>query len=298
MDNKEALQRLLRWKRGQIDPTELGWPQRSGRGRRSTGLSQAQVAQLLYVSERTYADLERGEMPSPTAEFLDNVAQALKMEERERTALYVYALGYEPPFPMDPLAGSSVAPAWQKAIERVSGQPCYANDVAWNVLAANDDFIRMFPQAPGQPARLPEQNLIRWMLLREDAREHHLVHWEKRWAEPVAAQLRTAVASHPDNKDLRQLDQEVNDDPVAGPIYRDHNLAYVHPDGDTRLMRHAGYVPAAGEEDRRDRCCEQHTPSQLGTVTMCAAQPFGSPGARFLFLVFEPTQVAEPVRNL
>ncbi|MGH1551539.1 helix-turn-helix domain-containing protein [Streptomyces sp. L7] len=79
-------------------------------GRRSTGLSQAQVAQVLYVSERTYADLERGEMPSPAAEFLDNVAQALRMEERERTALYVYALGYEPPFPMDPSAGSSASP--------------------------------------------------------------------------------------------------------------------------------------------------------------------------------------------
>ncbi|WP_235029446.1 hypothetical protein [Streptomyces sp. 3213.3] len=55
-------------------------------------------------------------------------------------------------------------------------------------------------------------------------------------------------------------------------------------------MRHAGFVAPEGEEDRRDRCCEQHEVSQLGVVTMCAAQPFGSPGARFLFLVFEPSQ--------
>ncbi|MER5664215.1 MmyB family transcriptional regulator [Streptomyces mirabilis] len=288
MNNKEALQQLLRWKRTQIDPVELGWPRRSGRGRRSMGLSQAQVAQVLYVSERTYADLERGEMSSPTAEFLDKVAQVLRMEERERTALYVYALGYEPPIPMDPTAGTNVAPAWQKAVEGVSGQPCYVNDVAWNILAANEDFIRMFPQDPGRRAHLPEQNLIRWMLLREDAREHHLVDWEKRWAEPVAAQLRTAAASHPDNKDLQQLDQEVNDDPVAGPIYRNHSIAYIHPDGDSRLMRHAGFASSEGAEDQRDRCCEHHALSQLGTVTMCAAQPFGSPGARFFFLVFEP----------
>ncbi|MGH1551540.1 hypothetical protein ACRAWF_03075 [Streptomyces sp. L7] len=44
--------------------------------------------------------------------------------------------------------------------------------------------------------------------LREDAREHHLVQWEKRWAEPVAAQPRHGGgASHPDNKDS----------PAAGP---------------------------------------------------------------------------------
>ncbi|WP_328373128.1 helix-turn-helix domain-containing protein (plasmid) [Streptomyces sp. NBC_00445] len=289
MNNREALQQLLCRMRGKIDPVELGWPIRTGRGRRSKGLSQAQVAQALYVSERTYADLERGVMAEPTSEFLDKVAKLLRMEEHERTALYVYALGYEPPFPMDPMAGTNVAPAWQEAVIGVSGHPCYINDVAWNVLAGNDEFVQMFPQDPGKPGRLPESNLIRWMLLAEDAREHHLVDWETHWAEPVAAQLRTAVAAHPDNKDLQQLDKEVNDDPVVGPIYRNHNTAYVHPDGDTRRMRHAGFVPPPGAVDRRDRCCGRHAPSQLGSVTMNAGQPLGSPGARFFLLLFKPS---------
>lgn len=288
MNNKEALQRLLRWKREQIDPVELGWPRKTGRGRRAPGLSQAQVAQALFVTEKTYADLERGNTLQPSPEFLDNVAKVLRMEERERTALYVYALGYEPPFPMDPMAGTNVDPAWQVAVNGVSGQPCYINDVAWNVLAANEDFKRMFPQPDGKPPELPERNLIRWMLLREEAREHHLVDWDTRWAPQVAAQLRTAVAAHPENEDLKQLDMEVDQDPVAGPIYRDHSLAYIHPDGDARPMRHAGYVVPPGQEDRRSRCCSRHAPSQLGTVTMCAAQPLGSPGARFFLLPFSP----------
>ncbi|MGW3101640.1 hypothetical protein [Streptomyces sp. NPDC001100] len=91
----------------------------------------------------------------------------------ERTALYVYALGYEPPFPMDPAAGSGVAPARQTAIEGVSGRPCHAHDVARNVLAADDDFRRLHPDVPAgteQARPLPEQNLIRRMLLREGAR--------------------------------------------------------------------------------------------------------------------------------
>ncbi|MGW2690053.1 MmyB family transcriptional regulator [Streptomyces sp. NPDC001414] len=288
MNQKEALQQLLQWKRGKIDPVELGWPKRAGRGRRSHGLSQAQTAQALFVTERTYAEFERGNTAQPTTKFLDSVATVLKMNDPERAALYIYAIGWEPPFSTDPMAGTNVNPAWQVAVNGVSGQPCYISDVAWNVLAANDDFKLMFPQPEGKAPELPDRNLIRWMLLREDAREHHLVDWDTRWAPKVAAQLRTAVAAHSDNTDLQLLDKEVNDDPVAGPIYRDHRLAYIHPDGDARPMRHAGYVTPHGNADFRTRCCERHAPSQLGTVTMCAAQPFGSPGARLFLLPFAP----------
>lgn len=288
MDNKEAQQQLLRRKRAQIDPSELGWPRHAGRGRRPQGLSQAQVAHALHVSERTYANLERGATPAPSARLLDSVAQVLRMEDRERSALYIYSLGHEPPTSMDPTAGMDVTAAWQRAVGEITGQPCYINDIAWNLLAANDDFIRMFPQEPGKPPRLPEHNLMRWMLLRPEAREHHLVDWDERWAPPVAAHLRTTVAAHPGNKELKLLDEEVNDDPVTGPIYRDPDIAYVQPDGALRPVRHAGFTPREGEPDGRDRCCEQHTPSQPGNITICVAQPNGSPGARFFFLVFEP----------
>lgn len=292
VNNREAQQHLLRRKREAIDPVELGWPQRAGRGRRARGLSQVQVAQALHVSERTYAALERGTMTTPASELLDAVARVLRMADHERSALYVYALGHEPPTSMDPAAGTNVAAAWQKAVQKVSGQPCYINDIAWNILAANDDFIRMFPQEPGMPPRLPEQNLMRWMLLREDAREHHLVDWEERWANPVAAKLRTTVAAHPENEDLQRLAQEVSDDPVAGPIYHNHNIAYVQPDGAVRPMRHAGFTAPEDAADSRDPCCDRHSPSQLGNVTMCTAQPDASPGARFFFLVFEPLTAA------
>ncbi|OIK28137.1 helix-turn-helix domain-containing protein [Streptomyces malaysiense] len=174
---REALRSLLRHKRSLIDPVELGRPRRTGRGRRPAGLSQAQVAHTLYVSERTYAQLERGDMPSPAPEFLDAVSTVL----------------------------------------------------------------RMFPRRERAEPELPERNVMRWTLLREEAREHHLLDWAERWAAPVAAQLRAAVAAHPDNPDLRRLDAEVNDAPAA-----------------------------------------------RGLVALCAAQPLGSPGARFFHLVFRP----------
>ncbi|QEU96735.1 helix-turn-helix domain-containing protein [Streptomyces kanamyceticus] len=287
MDNKAALRQLLKWKREELNPADLGWPPRSGRGRRVPGLSQAQVAQLLYVSERTYRLLERGEMASPSAEFLDRVAEVLRLKERERIALYVYALGHEPPHPQDPLAGKTVPHAWHEAVGRVEGQPCYVNDVAWNVVAYNDDFVRMFPRTPHAEPAIPERNLMRYMLLNETAREHHLVNWGTEWAVPLTAQLRNAVAQHPENADLQALDKEVAADPVSGPIYRANHVAYVHPNGDTRRMRYPWAGPPQ-EERGVSRCCRDHEPSHEGDVTMCAATPLGSPGARFFLLVFKP----------
>ncbi|WP_369211709.1 helix-turn-helix domain-containing protein [Streptomyces flavofungini] len=291
MDNKAALRQLLRWKRRQLDPSAFGLPARTGRGSSLRGLSQAQVAQLLYVSERTYAQLERGVMPSPAPDFLDQVCQVLDLRERERIALYVYALGHEPPHPSNPLAGTDVHPAWTTAVEAIKGQPCYVNDVAWNILACNDDFIRMFPRrrGAGPPATLPERNLMRYMLLCEEAREHQMINWATQWAIPLAAQLRTAVAANPDNADLQRLDQEVDADPVVRPIYRATHVAYVHPNGDTRRARYTGYG-LTGDKDL-DHCCDQHEPSTAGDITMCTSTPLGSPGARFTMLVFKPDPV-------
>ncbi|WP_369211712.1 helix-turn-helix transcriptional regulator [Streptomyces flavofungini] len=293
MDNRAALRQLLQWKRKELDPVAVGLRPPTGRGRRATGLSQAQVAQLLYVSERTYAQLERGEMPSPAAEFLDRVAEVLRLKERERIALYVYSLGHEPPHPQDPLAGENIPAAWQRAVRQVVSQPCYVNDVAWNVLACNDAFVRMFPRAPDAAAAIPERNLMRYMLLDEAAREHHLVNWKSEWAVPLTAQLRNAVAQHPGNTDLEELDRDISADPVSGPIYRANHVAYVHPNGDTRRMRYPWSGPPQ-EQDPPDRCCDRHAPSQLGDVTMCAATPLGSPGARFFILLFEPASGRRP----
>ncbi|MFK4070453.1 helix-turn-helix domain-containing protein [Streptomyces sp. NPDC029674] len=293
MDNKAALRELLQWKRKQLDPADLGWPPRTGRGRRAPGLSQAQVAQLLYVSERTYAQLERGEMPSPADEFLDRVADVLRLEERERIALYVYALGHEPPHPQDPLAGATVPAAWTEAVRSVVGNASYVNDIAWNVVAYNDEFVRMFPRAAHAEPAIPDRNLMRYMLLNEAAREHHLVNWETDWAVPLTAQLRNAVAQHPENSDLQRLDEEVSADPVSGPIYRTNHVAYVHPNGDTRRMRYPWAGPAH-EPAHVTRCCDNHACSQEGDVTMCAAMPLGSPGARFFVLVFKPGPPRQP----
>ncbi|MEU4211783.1 helix-turn-helix transcriptional regulator [Streptomyces sp. NPDC026206] len=271
MDSKRALKELLEAQRARIDPMEVGWPRRTGRGRSARGLSQAQVAQLLYKTERWYGEFERGNLSAPAPEMLDEVARVLRMSEHQRSALYHYALGYEPPTPSDPQAGNRVNGAWQRAVDAVTGHAAYITDPAWNLLACNDMFVRMFPRAEGDPPRVPEQNVMRYMLLNEEARELILLNWAEQWAEPVTGAFRAALAAHPDNADLQQLEAEVMADPHAGPVYGRGGVAHIHPDGDRRSMRHWGYPTAPA-----------------GQVTMCMARPYSSPGARFTILLFEP----------
>ncbi len=270
MDRKEALRALLRDRRRRIDPSETGWPPPSGPGRRAQGLSQAQVAQLLYKTERWYAQLERGELRSPSPQMLDKVAEALQMEHHERSMLYLYALGYEPPLPADPKVGTAVNDSWRQVVDRVSGEAASICDLAWNVLECNDEFDRMFPLGKGGRIGLRQRNLMRWALLCPEARERQLVGWSEQWAPRLAAWLRAAVAAYPDNHDLQELDRHADRDPVVGPVYRNGSLARVHADGDVLPVRYfGGGLP------------------RVGRIRICSAQPFSSPGARLIILLFE-----------
>jgi hypothetical protein len=141
----------------------------------------------------------------------------------------------------------------------------------------------MFPQVSGQTAQAPENNLMRWVLLCTSARDHQLVDWKKSWAEPFAGQLRTAAAAHPENRDLLRLDKEVAGDPVSGPIYLGHDLPYAYPGVRSHPMCHPGLGDAM---EPADRCCERHTASRLGRVTVCTAHPVGSAAASLSFFVF------------
>jgi transcriptional regulator with XRE-family HTH domain len=65
-------------------------------GGRGNGLRQEDVASLVGLSRRRYADLERGEFV-PLAAVVDKVAKALRMTDAERSALHVLATGQDPP---------------------------------------------------------------------------------------------------------------------------------------------------------------------------------------------------------
>ena len=65
-------------------------------------LRQQDVADLVGLSARYYASFERGEIDKPGAHLVESVAAALRMNEAQRSALHVLALGHDPPMPARP----------------------------------------------------------------------------------------------------------------------------------------------------------------------------------------------------
>ncbi|MEU8652498.1 helix-turn-helix domain-containing protein [Streptomyces sp. NPDC048737] len=231
---------LLRYRRTQIDPADVGLTHRGGRGRKAVGLSQAQVAQLLFRTERWYGQFERGGVSAPHPDLLEDVARVLHMSEHERAALYLYALGQDPP---DRPAGTPREETaqdvredmpWLGLLDDVSPHPVAVTDVAWNVIAHNRRF-EAFHDAVGGPERNPATpdgfNLLRWQLLDERARDVQLLDWETGWARTAAARLRYSLARHPNNRCLREIEEDVLADPRANALYRDsaHTFEVTQP---------------------------------------------------------------------
>ncbi|MFJ4923773.1 helix-turn-helix domain-containing protein [Streptomyces sp. NPDC088725] len=255
--HKKALRTLLRERRALIDPESHGLSRPTGQGRRAPGLSQQQVDQLLNRAIHTYHRLEAGTYPNPPVDLLRDVAQLFALNEQEWVSLCRYARAQDPPGPLHTSSGKAVPGAWQEAVDGITHM-AYITDASWDLLTCNEAFADLFP-AGQVPA-----NIMRWMLLEEEARKT-LTDWENAWAPPVMPQLRSALASRPDDLTLRQIENEIYADPVGAPLY-EAGGASIHPDGDERPILH-----------------HRHG---AGWVTMCAAQPLTAPGARLIILVF------------
>lgn len=266
--NETALKALLQERRELIDPESVGLKRPKGRGRRVRGLTQSQVDQITDRGQHTYNRLENGAMDNPPIDYLRQVGELFGLNEQEWWSLCRYAGVGDPPGPLNESSGLEVPGVWQEAVDGICHM-AYVTDASWNLLAYNQAWAALFPGG-----RFP-RNTMRWMLLDPDARTT-LIDWRTKWAPLVLPQLRAAVAVRPDDEALAQIVKEVCDDPDLGPLW-EAGGANIHPDGDERPLLHALEGP--------------------GHVTMCAAQPLGSPGARLIMLLWHPGQKKEHARK-
>ncbi|MEU5476808.1 MmyB family transcriptional regulator [Streptomyces mirabilis] len=256
---------LLKPKRARIRPEDVGRPARPADtpGPKQDGLTQSQMDELLNRADKTYGRFERGKLPNPPEDFLSDVGRLLCLTQDEYTTMWLHARGHRPTVPLDPEVGLTVPSLWQEACD---GQRhmMYVTDLAWNTLAFNNAFADMFHN------RQVPANTARWMLLTDEAR-HTLAAWHTVWAPSVSAQLQAALAEHPENDVLQQIDKEVRADPVAGPIYSAPEVASIAPDGVVRPFQHPLYGP--------------------GVAKLVASAPFSSPGARAIIVIYVPDGV-------
>lgn len=210
MTGKTQLGAFLQARRSQLRPDDVGLPT-YGERRRVPGLRREELALLAGVSASYYTRLEQGQSPSASAEVLDALARALRLEESERRHLHALAQAdRRRPRPRRP-APERVTDATGQLLDVLADVPAIVlgrrTDVlAWNRLghalfAGHLDFA-----APQTPAERP--NMARLVFLDGHTRELY-ADWPAK-ARAVVGNLRLVAGQYPDDAALYALVGELS----------------------------------------------------------------------------------------
>ncbi|MDJ1136272.1 helix-turn-helix domain-containing protein [Streptomyces iconiensis] len=194
--------------------------------RRGPGLTQRDVARLTRVSVTWYRELERGAPRDFGMDLLQDLAAVLDLSDTERTVLFQLALGHPPPL-ATPVGDEPVSPLVQPVLEALP-YPAYISNLWWDIVAANSSHAHWFPSLGGNP--------MRWLFLTAEARQQ-LIDWPTDWALPALAEIRYALALHPDCAELQRLrDDILRSSPEASRLWA-NNAAQARPDQRVRRLR-------------------------------------------------------------
>ncbi|MCX4539932.1 helix-turn-helix transcriptional regulator [Streptomyces sp. NBC_01565] len=192
--------------------------------RRSKPLSQAEVAARAGMTERWYGELERGASPRLKRAKIDQLAEALLLDEDQRETLYLYTDGAPPPRAVTPPGHTPGLHPLQLLLDHQMPRPAYLSDVAWNIVGFNRAMAQWFPWVLE-----PRANLMRWALLHPDAREQY-VGWEDH-ARIYLAMLRMALVRHDRLPELTALLNEVLADSACRRIWENKPELVSNRDG-------------------------------------------------------------------
>ncbi|MFF0741570.1 helix-turn-helix domain-containing protein [Streptomyces sp. NPDC004111] len=248
---------LRKWRQRRDPSLVAGFTARFGE-RTKPGLTQAELATLLGITEGWYRKLESGRANKPTRELLEGVVRVLDLDEAERHTLFVFTTGEVPPQVLVP--STDVDPS-TAALVRVQPWPAYVSDWHWNVLLYNEAAERDWPWMKHGI------NVMVWALTYQEARLQ-LINWERDWAKPMSSQLRLRAEAHPDDEVLQALLADVKARDTASARRLCEDLTTVtHPDGHRRKL----YLPGHGEEEFE--------------VVFRAYEPMGARSQRLMFVI-------------
>ncbi|UUU38732.1 helix-turn-helix transcriptional regulator [Streptomyces sp. NBC_00162] len=196
----------------------------SAKMRRSKPLSQAEVAARAGMTERWYGELERGASPRLRRPKIDQLAEALLLNEDQRETLYLYTDGGSPPRSPKPPGYTDGLHPLQLLLDHQMPRPAYLSDAAWNIVGFNRAMAQWFPWVLE-----PGANLMRWALLHPDAREQY-VGWEEH-ARIYLAMVRMALVKHDRMPELVSVLNEVLADEDCRRIWDSKPELVGHRDG-------------------------------------------------------------------
>ncbi|MFE2289374.1 helix-turn-helix transcriptional regulator [Streptomyces sp. NPDC059443] len=203
-DQRAELGEFLRSRRARLRPEDVGLPD-YGRHRRVPGLRREELAQLAGVSVAYYTRMEQGHGQNVSAEVLDAIARALRLDGTEREHLSHLA-GPQPRKRRQSQRAQQVRPELRTLLDAMDGVPAYLvgrrqDVIGWNRLAA-----AVFGDFGALPAQ--ERNLVRLVFL-DPATADLYADWECRACE-VVSNLRVYAGQYPDDERLTALVGELS----------------------------------------------------------------------------------------
>jgi transcriptional regulator with XRE-family HTH domain len=226
MDAKRQLGEFLQARRSQLRPEDVGLATFGDR-RRVPGLRREELALLAGVSASYYSRLEQGQSSNASAEVLDAIATALRLNEAERRHLQELAGGTR----RRPGAGrrpapERVTPAVQQLMTVLGEVPVIVLGRRSDVLAWNPAGRALF--AGHLPAEIPQRpderpNMARLVFLDAHTRALY-TDWQAK-ARAVVGTLRAVSAQHPDDPALAALVGELSvKSPQFAAMWADHRV--------------------------------------------------------------------------
>jgi hypothetical protein len=239
-DLNAEIRDFLSTRRARITPEQAGLPAYGG-NRRVKGLRREEVAMLAGVSVDYYVRMERGGLGGASESVLDALADALRLDEAERT--HLFALARESGAhgrPRSRTAPTAVRPAVQQRLDAMTDAPAWVRNGRHDILAMNQLARALYSPVlavPGRPA-----NTTRFVYLDPAARDFFVDY--DRIANDAAAMLRLEAGRNPHDKALIELVGELS---TRSELFRrrwaSHDVTF-HRSGQKRL-RH----PAVGQLD-------------------------------------------------
>jgi transcriptional regulator with XRE-family HTH domain len=199
---RAELSEFLRSRRARLQPQDVGLPD-FGRHRRVPGLRREELAQLAGVSVAYYTRLEQGDGRNVSAEVLDAIARALRLDDAEHAHLtHLAKPKARRPAARRQQAGGTV----RTLLDAMDGVPAMVMGRRSDILAWN----RMAAALLGDWSHLPvqERNWARILFLQPDYRDL-FVDWHQKAADTVS-ELRMDAGAHPNDPLLAALVGELS----------------------------------------------------------------------------------------
>ena len=240
MDNRAQIREFLISRRERISPAQAGLPAYGG-NRRVKGLRREEVGLLAGVSIDYYVRMERGNLAGASNAVLHGIANALQLDEAERTHLFDLARAAQPSPPRQRRTKTSgVTGGIQQILDAITDAPAWVRNARHDMLAANRMARALYAPLLADPRR-PVNN-ARFVYL--DPAAHDFFTDRERSADDIAAMLRSEAGRNPRDKQLIELIGELSTRSEDFRVrWAAHNVRF-HRTGHKRL-----HHPVVGPQD-------------------------------------------------